>query len=81
MAQSKYYTTDWVDVLLVRLNQQRLDSRGGYPDQHQILDVNGVKSVVLATVDHNDAPELVVLSLHDFVSEYGWLVDEDWVAA
>jgi hypothetical protein len=67
-----------VDLVIEHLDQGRFDNQGGYPSDWNILEDG---RLVMATVDHNDGPRLVIAPVADFIIDHIWCVEglvEGW---
>jgi hypothetical protein len=54
------------ETIIEAYDESRMQNQGGYPSQYQFLG----RHVVWATVDHDDAPDLTVLPLREFVETH-----------
>jgi hypothetical protein len=64
---------DLIDQIVEAMDEGRYAVQGGYPSQYSIID----NVVYMATVDHDDAPKLIILPIRDFIMEYSWAVGEE----
>ena len=51
-------------------SQLMMDLYGGYPDDWQIANVDGVDCVIIASRDHDGGPDLNIVPVEKFVAEH-----------
>jgi hypothetical protein len=52
----------------------RLDAQGGYPSQWTIF----ANHIIIATVDHNEAPDLTIEYLPEWIQDNWYWIAEDY---
>ena len=60
-----------IDEIIELMDQARFDTRGGYPSQRVFE--NG--KVYVATVDHDDGPELIHMPMNEFIVTHGEILE------